>query len=90
MKVIKGSNFSLLCTASDGVPDPSYRWSGPGVFANDKMIFTKIDVSWKGNYICNATNIMDRTNGSREIGRLSRAISLDILCKYAFEVNVKI
>ena len=79
--VIKGTNFSLVCSGSSSIPAPSYRWSGKKTSSNNVVSFTNIDTMDGGQYECLVENAMRRTIGNIAYGNNSNRVDIRILGK---------
>ena len=82
LRVIKGTNFTLICSESSSIPPPTYRWSGKKTSNNNVVSFTNIDTTDHGQYVCTVENTMVRTVGNIAYGNNSNAVFIEILGKY--------
>ena len=81
LRVIKGTDFSLVCSGSSSNPSPTYRWSGKKTSNNNTVPLNNIDTIDDGQYVCIVENTMVRTVGDIAHGNNSNRVVIEILSK---------
>ena len=80
--IIKGGSVNLSCSAS-GIPSPSVSWikvSGGQRTDGTELVFTNINRSEAGEYICEANNLC---------GNATASVRVDVLCKSSMNYPCK-
>ncbi|WAR05675.1 NFASC-like protein [Mya arenaria] len=81
IRVLELDRVRVECVAA-GNPEPTCQWTNHSQSCT--LDITKASKEDKGTYVCIASNLMNTSYGSTDVGRNNSSFYLDILCQFTF------